>query len=216
MPVRRMCTTLLGGALVAASIAVATPAAAAPAPAAAGTASLAELLASDGNRFDRNWNDYDILDQSIAAVLLAKPDSPVGILADGTAALTAFIPTDEAFRRFTKDVTGQVPLAEPAVIGALLDAVGVDTIEAVLLYHVVPGVTIDSAAALQSDGAVLATANGATFTVDVLSQQAALIRLIDQDPTDRNPVLIRDQLDLNAGNLQIAHGIPLVLRPLDL
>lgn len=217
MSLRRVCTTIVGAALAAASIAVTAPAASAgSADGGLGTASLAELLASDGNRFDLNPGDYDILDQAVLAVLTAKPDSPVGILADGTQALTAFIPNDGAFRRFVRDVLGEVPVTEPDVLGALVNGVGIDTVEAVLLYHVVPGVTIDSSAALASDGAVLTSAAGGTFTVDVVSVQNATIRLIDQDPNDRNPFLLKGQLDLNIGNLQIAHGIPVLLRPSDL
>lgn len=213
MSLRRVRTTIVGAVLIAASLVLTAPAASADEP---GTASLAELLASDGNTFDLALGDYDILDQAVSAVLTAKPDSPVGILADGTQALTAFIPNDAAFRLFVRDLTGTVPITEEAVLNALVDAVGVDTVEAVLLYHVVPGVTIDSAAALASDGAVLTSAAGGTFAVDVVSAQNAIIRLIDQDPTDINPYLLRSQLDLNAGNLQIAHGIVFLLRPADL
>ncbi len=92
-----------------------------------------------------------------------------------------------------------------------------DTIEAVLLYHVIPGATIDSRAALKSDGASLTTAlPGGKLTVDVLSKRYRLIRLIDADRNDADPLLNPWALDLNKGNRQIAHGILLVLRPLDI
>lgn len=38
-----------------------------------GTDSLAALLAADGAVFDRDWNDYDIVDAAVTAVLTAKP-----------------------------------------------------------------------------------------------------------------------------------------------
>lgn len=213
MHLRRLFITLTGATLLATTMAV-VPAVATTSP---GTASLAELLAADGDTFDENASDYDILDQAIAAVLAAKPDSGVAVLADGSVALTAFLPTDAAFRRFVKDVTGFVPQAEEAVLGALVATVGIDTVETVLLYHVVPGVTVDSAAALQSDDAVLATAlPDATVTVQVRSVDKALIQLVDNDPSDDNAILFRNRLDLNAGNLQIGHAIALVLRPADL
>ena len=49
--------------------------AAAPAATAAdpGTRSLAAVLTSDGNRFDSNWYDYDIVTEAVLAVLGAKP-----------------------------------------------------------------------------------------------------------------------------------------------
>ena len=49
-----------------------------------GTRSLAALLAKDGSGFDKNWSDYDILDNAVGAVgavLAAKPKSPVAVLA---------------------------------------------------------------------------------------------------------------------------------------
>ena len=59
-----------------------------------GQRSLAAGLTSDGNQFDKNWYDYDIVTEAVLAVLAAKPGSPVGVLADGSVALTAFIPND--------------------------------------------------------------------------------------------------------------------------
>ena len=93
-------TTLLAAATV---FAVPTTANAAPA---SGTTSLAEVLAADGNRFDRNRHDFDIVDRAVRTVLKAKPNSPVGVLANGKDALTAFLPTDRAFRRLVRDLTG--------------------------------------------------------------------------------------------------------------
>ena len=65
------------------------------------------MLAKDGSGFDRNWNDFDIVDNAVTAVLTAKPGSAVGVLADGNVALTAFLPTDRAFRNLASDLTGK-------------------------------------------------------------------------------------------------------------
>ena len=105
----------------------------------AGTRSLAAVLTADGNRFDSNWYDYDIVTEAVLAVLAAKPGSPVGLLADGTVPLTAFIPNDRAFQVLAYDLTKRWPGTEAKTFSALVDAVGVDAVEQVLLYHVVPG-----------------------------------------------------------------------------
>ncbi|WP_028048242.1 fasciclin domain-containing protein [Cellulomonas sp. URHD0024] len=215
MRIRRTLSLLVAAGLVAGTGVVLAPAASA-APPPAGTSSLATLLAADGHTFDRSWRDFDILDQAVLAVLAAKPSSPVAVLADGTVPLTAFLPTDRAFQVLAADLTHRWYGTEAQVFNALAGAVGVDAIEQVLFYHVVPGVTIDSAAALASNGAVLTTAQGSTFTVQVLSKRCAIVRLRDQDRNDIDPFLIRGRLDLNAGNVQIAHAITFVLRPADL
>ncbi|TIC88874.1 fasciclin domain-containing protein [Nocardioides sp. GY 10113] len=181
-----------------------------------GTTSLAEVLTSDGNRFDRNSRDYDIVTEAVLAVVGAKTDSPVGLLADGTVPLTAFIPNDVSFRRLAYDLTGQWIRSERRIFNTLVDAVGVDAIEQVLLYHVVPGATITSSQALKADGVDLTTAQGATFEVDVVFKRLGVVRLRDQDKDDVDPFLNPWALDINRGNQQIAHGIVFVLRPIDL
>lgn len=187
----------------------------APAASAAPT-SLAAVLAADGSGFDRNWYDFDIVDNAVGAVLAAKPGSPVAVLADGSVPLTAFLPNDRAFQVLAYDLTHRWYGSEQKVLEAIATAAGIDAVEQVLLYHVVPGATIDSATALASDGAALTTAQGGTFTVDVLSKRLPLVVLRDADRNDINPRLIGGKLDLNAGNPQIAHGITSVLRPIDL
>lgn len=183
--------------------------------AALGTRSLAAVLTADKSGFDRRGGDFDILTAAVLAVLKAKPNSPVGVLTDGTTALTAFIPTDTAFERLVAELAGANRLpGEQAAFNAVA-GLGIDTVEAILLYHVVPGATIDRAAALKADGAKLTTATGATITVDVFGLWwLRRIQLIDADSNDRNPVIVA--FDVNRGNRQIAHGIDRVLRPSDL
>ncbi len=216
---RRLTRYLTAGAVAVGMLATSVIATTAPAGAThpAGTRSLASVLAADGDTFDRNWHDYDVLTQAVGAVLAAKPNSPVKVLADGTVRLTAFLPSDRAFQRLAKDLTGTKYRTESELFSALAGLLGVDTIESVLLYHVVPGATIDRKAALRSDGAKLTTAlPGATITVDVLSKRGRQIRLIDADRNDANPRINPWAFDINKGNRQIAHGIWLVLRPLDI
>ena len=182
-----------------------------PKPPTLGTRSLATVLGADRPGFDRNWRDYDIVEAAVGAVLKAKPNSPVKVLADGRVPLTAFIPTDQAFRNLATDVTKKRYTNERAVFAAVA-GLGINTVETVLLYHVVPGKTIDARAALRSDGAKLTTAQGGKITVDVRSGKR--IYLIDADRDDRNGRVV--QADINKGNRQIAHGISQVLRPVNL
>ena len=182
-----------------------------------GTRSLAEVLTADGNQFDRNWYDYDIVTEAVLAVIAADTDvnSPVRLLADGTVPLTAFIPNDRAFQVLVKDLTGRWVHDEAAVFSAVT-GLGIDTVENVLLYHVVPGATITSRDAVSANGAQLTTALGPTIGVRVLSRWLPLIQLRDQDPDDVDPFINPFAFDINRGNAQIAHGITFVLRPINL
>ena len=182
-----------------------------------GTRSLAEVLTADGNQFDRNYYDYDIVTEAVLAVIAADTDgnSPVRLLADGTVPLTAFIPNDRAFQVLVKDLTGRWVRDESAVFSAVA-GLGIDTVENVLLYHVVPGATLTSRDAVGANGAQLTTALGPTIGVRVLSKWLPIIQLRDQDPDDVDPFVNPFALDVNRGNAQIAHGITFVLRPANL
>jgi uncharacterized surface protein with fasciclin (FAS1) repeats len=178
-----------------------------------GDKSLASLLLADGDTFDHNPYDYDILTQAVLAVLDAKPGSAVSVLADGKVPLTAFLPTDRAFKKTVHDLTGLWPKSEKRTFG-IVASLGIDTVEQVLLYHVVPGATIDSATALASDGVALSTAAGPSVTVDVFQKRrtgATAVRLIDG--AKPYPWLVLSGLDINEGNVQIAHRIGRVLLP---
>lgn len=210
--------TLATGALIATGAAVTAPANAAPAakPAAAsakaGDTSLAEVLAKDGTKFDKNSKDFDILEAAVLAVVQAKPNSPVALLTDGSVKLTAFLPTDGAFRQLAKDLTGKGPKSEAKVASALLAAAGVDTIEQVLLYHVVPGQTLTSPKVIKAAkaGAKLKTAEGAKVKV---TQKDGDIVLVDKAKKLTDPTVVA--VDVNKGNKQIGHAIDRVLLPIN-
>ncbi len=216
MNLRRLGVTAAVLGLAAATVAPAASASASTSkPAPLGNRSLAEVLTSDGNKFDRNWYDYDIVTEAVLAVVGAKPNSPVKVLTDGSVPLTAFIPNDRAFQVLVRDLTGSWPRSEQATFDAVA-GLGIDTVETVLLYHVVPGATITKKAAVKANGAVLTTAQGGTFKIKVYNRHVPIIELRDQDPNDVNPFLNPRALDINKGNKQIAHGIVFVLRPVDL
>lgn len=217
MRIRSLVATAAAAALITAGYAAPAQAKQGQRPHRLGTTSLAEVLTSDGNKFDHNSRDYDIVTEAVLAVLAAKPDSAVGVLTDGKVKLTAFIPNDQSFKILVRDLTGKWPRSEKAAFASIVSAVGVDAVESVLLYHVIPGATILAKDALKSDGAKLTTAlSGASFTVDVLYRPLPLVQLVDNDTNDVDPFLNPKALDINKGNRQVAHGILLVLRPLDL
>lgn len=183
-----------------------------PAQARAGTTPLTEVLAADGNRYDRSWDDFDVAEKAVRAVVKADPNSPVAVLADGDTALTAFVPTDRAFRKLVTSVAGERPATEKATFAAVA-SLGLDTVEDVLLYHVVPGATVKYAAAKKSDGARLETALGKHIGINVAGGE---VRIVDADRNARNARVIAAAKNINLGNKQIAHGIDRVLRPMDL
>lgn len=196
---------------VASGLVVAPIAAAAPAQAEAGTTSLASILLADTESgqpsFDNNGKDFDILTAAVLAVLGANSKSPVGVLTDGTVALTAFIPNDAAFERTAGDldVTAR---SEAKLTGKLVDAFGVEGIEQILLYHVYLGGKINAKTAAESDGAKLEMANGQNVVVNV-TKDGIFLKDRNRDVANAKVIVT----DINKGNKQIAHAINRVLLP---
>ena len=209
---RRILASVAGLGLAAAATGLAGGQVQAAPAAKAGTTSLAEVLGADGQKLDRNWQDFDLVEAAVFAVLEAKPDSPVGLLADGDTRLTAFVPTDAAFRAFVKDIKGFAPKTEKKTLKQVVKIAGsIDTVETILLYHVVAGKTLTSPKVIAADGTKLTTAQGGKIRVHVANQG---VHLVDRDKDATNPRVV--VLDVNRGNKQVAHGIDRVLRPVDL
>lgn len=184
---------------------------AAPAAQADDHMSLAEVLDVGNAMFDDDSGDFDILTKAAEAVLAAKDDSPVAVLADADTALTVFAPTDQAFMDLASALAGSDIMDESEAFDAVA-GLGIDTVEDVLLYHVIPGKTITSADALKSNGAVLPTAlEGKNTKVIVLD--GPIIRLRDYAPAFKNAQVILDLVDINDDGKQIAHGVDHVMLP---
>ena len=174
-----------------------------------GNNALTNVLNVGSISFDTNAADFDILTYLALDVMGAKPASPVWALADGNVQLTAFIPTDEAFRKLVQALTGNRLVRERKIYKAVR-ALGVNTVEKVLLYHVVVGAPILSGAAVAANGASLTTAEGST--IGVVFDGTAL-KLRDKDTKRANPKVILASVDINEGNNQVAHPIDAVLLP---
>ena len=179
-------------------------------PFTASNVSIASVLKVGQAKFDRDFSDFDIVTKAAEAVLAAKPDSAVKVLADGSVALTVFAPTDQAFINLASALSGTKVKTEAGAFKAVA-GLGIDTVETVLLYHVVPGSTILSQDALKANGAKLKTAEGKNLGVRVTSAPAII--LVDRAPKLANPRVILDKVDINKGNKQVAHGINGVLLP---
>ena len=201
--------TLAAATAVAATTALGVGLAVAPASAKQGTAPLAGVLV-DQNQFDSNGRDYDIVTEAVLAVLASKPQSPVSALTDGKVRLTAFVPQDRAFIKLVTAVTGSKPASEQAAFETIAGAFSIDTIEQILLYHVVPGATITAKKAVKANGAKLKTAEGKRLKVIV---KKGKVYLKDRTPVTKNARVV--QVDINKGNRQIAHGINQVLLPIN-
>jgi uncharacterized surface protein with fasciclin (FAS1) repeats len=182
------------------------------APASAATRpTLAQILLSDSkkdakNGFDSNPNDFDIVTQA----LLLFPDLTAAA-SDPKANLTVFLPTDFAFRQLVRDLTGKTVYKESEIFKAVA-GLGVDTVKAVLTYHIIGGARIDYATALKADGASLTTLGGGTITVDVQGRFFKRVVLVDKDPDLRDPKVIIANIRASNG---IAHVIDRVLLPIN-
>ena len=201
---KRFASAVAGIAIIASSALVAAPAQATS----LGNRPLAALLPAT-DKFDANSNDFDIVTHAVYAVLGAKPSSAVGVLADGNVKLTAFLPNDYAFEALVARLTGTWPTSEQATFDAVA-GLGIDTVETVLLYHVVLGDPVQAWQARRANGAVLTTAQGGTITIKTRGKYD--IQLVDADPLGANPWVV--YYDVNVGNKQIAHGISQVLLPI--
>lgn len=182
------------------------------APASAATKpTLAQILLSDTkkdakNGFDSNPNDFDIVTQAV----LLFPDLTAAA-SDPKANLTVFLPTDFAFRQLVRDLTGKTVYRESEIFKAVA-GLGVDTVKAVLMYHIIGGARIDYATALKADGASLTTLGGGTITVDVQGKIFKRVVLVDKDPDLRDPKVIIANIRAANG---IAHAIDRVLLPIN-
>ena len=199
---RSLAATLAATAVVAAGVGTAAPASAAE----PGTRSLAKVLAADSG-FDRNAQDFDVLERAVTFVLERRPESPVGLLAQGNKRATVFLPTDQAFARLVNALTDERPASERATWQATR-TVGAEALEGILLYHVIPGATKPKAGVLKARGTRVDVANGDSVRINV---RRGHVFIGDRAPKAKNAEVVA--FNINQGNKQIGHAVDRVLRP---
>ncbi|MEO1018310.1 MAG: fasciclin domain-containing protein [Pseudomonadota bacterium] len=167
---------------------------------------IADIVTASGGEFDDNSGDFDVLFQALQAAGLTDA------VADRSADLTVFAPTDGAFIELANalgaDVHTEVD-AFQAIVEALTalspDGDPIPILTDVLLYHVVAGgQTVHD---LQEAGSV-ETLLGANVTIDGM-------QLEDLDPDVVDPMLVEGATDIETAN-GVIQAIDRVLLPADL
>jgi hypothetical protein len=195
--------------------------------------SILEVLQADGNRLDKNWGDFDITHKFMTDAIAEGPglifkgsprsareiNEAFAALADGSYELTAFLPTDRAWRRVLVDMEPEGPVAkkqvdptEKAVYAELRGVVGGTSPiwQFILLNQIVPEQKLNYRQLRQSDGDQLETAIGGYLEVDKGSRGRVFLR--DEAPF-KDMVVKRNTTDINKGNPQIAHAVKRISVP---
>ena len=221
MNIRRTVSLALVGAAIVTATAVPAVSAATPVDGPAG--SVLDVLEADGTAFDSNWYDFDIVEAAARAVVDAKGvgGTTVAALANPDAALTVFAPNDRAFQVLAKELTGKWYGTEAGVVNGIVGALGADainTLETVLLYHVLDPKLgkVNFATAKSLSGTSQPTALGPTIKLKYYGWINTLV-LGDKDIDDANPWVVNSKRNIETSNgKSIIHGIALVLRPVNL
>lgn len=177
-----------------------------------GTRSLAKVLAADGHGFDSNWRDFDVYDYFVVRVLAAKPDSAVRILYQGGRRVTAFMPTDGAYRRAAEVIVEHRYNSEARLARAMWRAGGstpaerADTVESFMLYSLVQGRTLTSNNLKALAPTRLKTMQGGYVRIRYHDGAVFVLDFEKDSPTAR--VIVPD---INKGNRQVGHGVNTVL-----
>jgi len=161
-------------------------------------ATIASIAAGD-DRFNILVAALGVIDSNIEGSDL------LGTLGDADQALTVFAPTDAAFGQLAVDLgfAGD-PADEGAVTSFLVENVPVETLDAVVRYHVSAGSQF--AADIAASG-IVTTLQGGTIGA------SSLPTLGDKEPDLIDPSLV--QTDIGATN-GVIHAIDRVLLPVDL
>ena len=132
---------------------------------------------------------------------------------------TVFAPNDGAFQVLAKELTGKWYGTEAGVVNGIVTALGADainTLETVLLYHVVGG-KVDFATAKSLSGELACPRSSARRSSCKYYGWINTLVLGDKDTNDANPWVVNSKRNIETSNgKSIIHGIALVLRPANL
>lgn len=168
---------------------------------------------------DKRKGDFNIIGQVVLALAGGGVLTSADLETLSTAELTAFLPTDRAFRRLAADVSGSKwwKVKESEVIPILTGALDLGTIGTVVKYHIYPGGKVDYRTALKLDSN---KRNGTEVFIPMygggelgIDRRGGKLQLDDAGNAgfgSNNPYVTRP--NIKAGNA-LVHGISEVLLP---
>ena len=159
--------------------------------------------------FDSDLSDFDIFTFLALDVMGERPRTRLWRLADGYFPMTAFVPTDRAFKKLVKSITG-VSYDRERRIYEVARSLGTDKLNQILLYHLVFGDPLLAEDVLAANNTSLTTPRDVSFRV---VYDGTLLKLRDKDRDRINPRVILSRVNVNEGNNQVIHPINGVLMP---
>jgi uncharacterized surface protein with fasciclin (FAS1) repeats len=207
---KRILTLFTTTALVSATLAVSPSSNALTDPATGrGINAISTVIGVQDFAFDSDLSNFDIFTFLTLDVLGKRPNSRLWRMADGTVPMTAFIPTDRAFKKLVKALTG-VSYSSERKIYNIARTLGTDKLNQILLYHFVFGDPLLAEDVLAANNAFLTTPRKVTIRV---VYDGTELKLRDKDRERINPRVILSRVNLNAENNQVIHPINGVLIP---
>jgi hypothetical protein len=168
---------------------------------------------------DKDRGQFNIIGNAVLALAGSGDLTADDVAALGSAEITAFLPTDVAFRRLVADLQGVKwwQVGEDSVIPILVDTLGLPTIAEVVKYHVYAGGQVDYRTALSLDSN---RRNGTDLFIEMYSggelgidRRGRFLRLDDAGIAGfgaNRPWVIKRNIDAGSA---IVHGISEVLLP---
>ena len=168
---------------------------------------------------DKNRGRYNVISQTVLALVDNGVFTDADVAALSTADLTAFLPTDVATRRLAADLEGKRwwQIKESEVIPILVGALGLDTIGEVVKYHVFAGGKVDYRTARSLDDN---RRNGTEVFIDMynggklgIDRRGPFLQLDDSGDAgfgSNNPFVVQRNVDAGNG---LVHGISEILLP---
>lgn len=206
---KRTITTLLAASLMFSVMAL-------PATAATDEDTFVDFVAQQA---EKRRGSYNVIGNVVLALAASGELTGDDVAALGSAEITAFLPTDRAFRRLAADLQDKKwwEVRERSVIPFLVDTLGLPTIAEVVKYHIYAGGNVDYRTAKSLDSnrrngtdVFIEMYNGGELGID---RRGWWLQLDDAGTAGfgtNNPWVIRP--NIHAGNA-IVHGISEVLLP---